>query len=399
MKSDRAWPLNALHELVNRPANQLPGLDGLRAMAVLFVVCDHWVYEWTVIAGQKEPWLAKLPNFYWGWTGVDLFFVLSGFLIGKQLWGELHRSGSIDVGQFVLRRGLRIWPLYYAFMALLWVIGSSRAPSWPDWVMLSNYFDGQYGRSWSLSTEEQFYLLMPTLLVVFSRVIRKQWLPYCVLGLLAAVVTSRAITFHVLEAQGLPSKQISSLMYSAFHLHCEPLLIGLLIAWTMLHRPAWLASAEVGKPAYRVIAVTGTIAFAGVALRMASREVFAYLALAMVYGSMLCVALTDRSILTAILRWRIWYFIARVSFGMYLNHLILREPTDTILALVQSMFGLNSTIAFLIGLLLTVIASSLTAAVTFVLIEQPGLALRDRWMSRKREQTGAPASRIAANHS
>ncbi len=160
----RAWPKSAIHDLLNRPAAQLPALDGLRAAAVLLVICDHWVYEWVTISHHFEPSIARLPMFYWGWTGVDLFFVLSGFLIGKQLWGELYRTGTIRVSAFVLRRGLRIWPLYYAMMLLFLALGSDKAPSWPDWAMLSNYFQARYGRSWSLSTEEQFYLLMPTLL-------------------------------------------------------------------------------------------------------------------------------------------------------------------------------------------------------------------------------------------
>ncbi len=380
----RPWPWSALHELTHRPPNQLPALDGLRAAAVLLVICDHWVYEWVTIAHFTEPAIARLPNFYWGWTGVDLFFVLSGFLIGKQLWGELYRTGDVAVGQFILRRGLRIWPLYYVCMIVLFLLQSSKAPSWPDWVMLSNYVQARYGRSWSLSTEEQFYLLMPTLLVVFRRFLPKRWWPLAVLFLLAGVAGARAGTFAALSSQGIDPKRISTLMYSAFHLHCEPLLIGLLIAWTSLRRPQWLAAPAHGTVATRVFGVAGALAMFGVALRTLNREVFAYLALGCVYGAALCVGLADRSPLTAVLRWRVWYLIARLSFGMYLNHLILREPTDTILTLVNSMLPRDSTAAFLAGLLLTVVGSMVMSAITFVLVEQPGLALRDRWLARRR---------------
>ncbi len=387
----RPWPASAIHELLNRPASQLPALDGLRAAAVLLVICDHWVYEWVTVAQHPQPAIALLPMFYWGWTGVDLFFVLSGFLIGKQLWSELYRTGSINVTSFVLRRGLRIWPLYYAMMLFFLAVGAEKAPSWPDWVMLSNYVQARYARSWSLSTEEQFYLLMPTLLLVFSRAVKPRWWPACIAGLLAAVAASRAFAFETLSARGLEPKTISTMMYSPFHLHCEPLLVGLLVAWVVLRRPIWLKTVSSGKVATSVIIGATALAGIGVALRVANREVFAYLALGAVYGAALCVGLADRSIITAVLRWKLWYYIARLSFGMYLNHLVLREPTDTILALVSAGFAPDSTIGFLAGLALTVLASAVTAAITFVLIEQPGLAWRDRWMARRRAAHAAVA--------
>jgi peptidoglycan/LPS O-acetylase OafA/YrhL len=378
------WPASAIHDLRHRPASQLPALDGLRAAAILLVICDHWVYEWVTVSQHTSPLLAQLPMFYWGWTGVDLFFVLSGFLIGKQLWGELYATGSISVGSFVLRRGLRIWPLYYVTMLLFAVLAGPKSPTWPDWVMLSNYFQAGYGRSWSLSTEEQFYLLMPVLLIAFSRVVKVKWWPLCVVGLLVAVAFSRALTHAELSSRGLEAKTISTMMYSPFHLHCEPLLVGMLVAWARQRRPEWLQRAAPGRMAVRAIVASLMIAVCGIALRTANREVFAYLALGSLYGAALCVALTDNSILTAALRWKPWYFIARVSFGMYLNHLVLGEPTGWILSLADAVFPRDSTIGFLAGLLLTVLASALTAAVTFILVEQPGLAWRDRWLARRR---------------
>ena len=187
-----------------------------------------------------------------------------------------------------------------------------------------------------------------------------------------------------LSTQSLSPERISVLMYSAFHLHCEPLLIGLMVAWISLRRPSWLAAPESPRVAARVLVCAGALAIAGVTLRAVNREVFAYLALGCVYGAALCVSLADRSPLTTVLRWPIWYPIARLSFGMYLNHLILREPTETIIALVNRTLGTGSPVAFVAGLLLTVAASALTAAITFVLVEQPGLAMRDRWLVRRK---------------
>lgn len=387
------WPRSSFHELLHRPANQLPALDGLRAFAVLLVICDHWVFEWVTIAHLPQPAITKLPNFYWGWTGVDLFFVLSGFLIGKQLWSELYRSGSVNVSQFVLRRGLRIWPLYYVCMLILLVLPSAHVPQWPDWVMYSNYIPTKYGRSWSLSTEEQFYLLIPTFLLLLSRFVPSRWWPVGVMTLLASVPLARALTLHALTAQGIAPLKISDMMYSPFHLHSEALMVGMLIAWVSLRRPAWLSPGEKpGAMATRVIGAAFGLVILGGALRTLNREVFAYFALACVYGASLAVALADRSVLTAVLRWKLWYPIARLSFGMYLNHLILREPTDTFLAFITGTFGKESTLGFLVGLVLTIAASAAMAAVTFVLVEQPGLAMRDRWLAGRKARLAAARS-------
>lgn len=390
-QSSARWPRSALNELTRAPKGHLPALDGLRALAVLLVICGHWVYEWVTVAHQAAPAIARWPVFHWGWTGVDLFFVLSGFLIGKQLWGELYRTGSIDFSRFFLRRGLRIWPLYYSWIILLALVGSKFAPSWPDWVMLSNYVDSSYNRGWSLSTEEQFYILMPSLLLLFRRFVPQRWWLACVLALLATVPLVRALTYESLIAQGLAPAQASARMYSPLHLHCEPLLSGLIVAWISIRRPDWLRPRGDGRPAARVMLAAFGVAATGIALRTLNREAFAYVALGFVYGSSLCVALADRSILTAALRWRGWYLIARLSFGMYLNHLILREPTDTIIKLVTQALPTSSVTAFLAGMVLTIAGSAGMAAVAFVMIEQPGLALRDRWMGHHRA-TIAPAA-------
>lgn len=374
------WPASAVAELTSRPTGQMPALDGLRAAAVLLVIGDHWVYEWVTVAKHTAFPLVHLPVFHWGWTGVDLFFVLSGFLIGRQLWSEVKRTGSIRVVRFVLRRGLRIWPLYYACMAIFAFANTPKAPVLPDFAMYSNYVQTAYARSWSLSTEEQFYVFVPLAILAFLRFFPVRRALIGIGVLLMFVALARYFTIQNLAAAGLTPKQISDATYSPFHLHSEPLLIGLSIAWVSVYRSAWLTPRSDTKPAITVLAIALLLAAAAVALRMYDREVFAYLALGGVYGAALIAALADRSWVTAVLRWSPLYVIARLSFGMYLNHLVLREPTETIMQVVNSVAG-DSPIAFLAGLVFTVICSAITAAITFVLVEQPGLALRDRWLS------------------
>jgi len=96
----------SIAELLPPPANQTPFLDGLRSIAVLLVISAHLSREF---AGAFGPnFYSRLPFVANGLVGVDLFFVLSGFFIGGQLWKELRGTESVKVGRFVIRRGFKI---------------------------------------------------------------------------------------------------------------------------------------------------------------------------------------------------------------------------------------------------------------------------------------------------
>jgi peptidoglycan/LPS O-acetylase OafA/YrhL len=139
-------------------------LDALRGMAILLVLGRHFDYFtiWRRI----------------GWTGVDLFFVLSGFLISGLLFQELKARSAINVKRFILRRGLKIWPSYYLLIgvtgAFSFVAARARgAPFAPHEILAAalfvRNFVGSDGlnllvHSWSLAVEEHFYLLFPLLL-------------------------------------------------------------------------------------------------------------------------------------------------------------------------------------------------------------------------------------------
>src|SRR4051812_10334891 len=146
-------------------------LDGLRAIAVLMVVSWHYIG----IPDGQDYWLWK--TFHVGRFGVDLFFVLSGYLISNILLK--HRESGSYFSSFYGRRALRIWPIYYLMCAASlggWLLGlsptlfdTSGVPGWTYLFGLQNFGiavarnNGVYwlGGTWSLAIEEQFYLLFP----------------------------------------------------------------------------------------------------------------------------------------------------------------------------------------------------------------------------------------------
>ena len=368
------------HELSHRPASQVPALDALRALAVFLVIGVHYsVGQWPA-AGGPDIRIAHNPIFYYGWTGVDLFFILSGFLIGKQLWRELDRTGTVRVPRFWLRRGFRIWPLYFAMLAYLtfWL---GRPAEWPDWLFLSNYFPTVYGRSWSLATEEQFYIAVPLLLLFTTRVLPRKAQVWSLVALIVAVQPVRYFQRQHLVALGASSEQLAELMVFPIHLHCEALLIGLLIANLSLTRPQlFRATGRWGTSPLGIwVAVIGSAL--GVALDVVNREVFALLALGLIFGSVTFLVLVDRSPLTSLMRARVFYPFSRLAYGMYLNHFwFAHGSTAWTVRHLSEPLG-SPTLVYIVGLIIGTAISAGVAMISFILIEHPFLMLREHWFA------------------
>ncbi len=369
-------------DLVNRPAGQEPALDALRAFAVLAVICAHYALpEWPRAAGAL-PRIGRTAPFLYGWTGVDLFFVLSGLLIGRQLWREVGRTGTVRIGHFLLRRGLRIWPLYFVALAYVAYTGETE---WSDWTFLSNYVLGKFSRSWSLATEEQFYIVVPILLVISARVLalRKQiWL---LLAMLLSVPIVRMLTRAHLGALGLDPQDLADKMQYPFHLHCEPLLIGLMLALLATTRPEWFETKAAGQLAWRALAVMLAMFAAGIVLDWYDKGTFAFLALGLIFGGATYFGMVDRSLITRPLHARVFYPISRLSYGMYLNHFVV-FPGSTAWV-VRHARGLPPTAVFIGGLVLATAISIGVAVITFLLIEHPFLQLRARLLASRQRLT------------
>jgi peptidoglycan/LPS O-acetylase OafA/YrhL len=180
--------------LLRRPDEHAQAVDGLRAIAVLVVLLSHLYFISQFYIPDAARQFARLPLWAaWpvqGYLGVDIFFVISGFLIGGMLFREFAARSSIDLGRFYMRRFLRLTPLYWLALALsalaasmegdaLLRVGDVQIPQnvdavWQNLLYINNFFDpdrqfAAMTHSWSLAVEEQFYLLFPVLLLLFFR--------------------------------------------------------------------------------------------------------------------------------------------------------------------------------------------------------------------------------------
>ena len=147
---------------MNSPTTRIHGLDTLRALAVSLVVLHHYTL-----------FVSDAPTFGWvgemGWAGVDLFFALSGYLIGNQIFKALGQPEGLSMPRFYARRLLRTLPNFYVVLALyaLWPAWRGTTPMLPLWHYLSftqniHLEPGTaFSHAWSLCIEEQFYMLLP----------------------------------------------------------------------------------------------------------------------------------------------------------------------------------------------------------------------------------------------
>jgi peptidoglycan/LPS O-acetylase OafA/YrhL len=375
----------SLTELKHPPAGQIPFLDGLRSIAILLVVSGHFSSDFATIYGSTS--YSRLPFVANGWIGVDLFFVLSGFFIGGQLWKEQSRRGTVDVGRFMIRRGLRIWPLYYFFfvvvLSVYLVLGTApKSYGWSDLVFLTNYVNhGIVMGSWSLCTEEQFYIATPLAIYLLARNIRavercRPWL----WGLLCSVSLLRAaIWIHATGHFFHHDPKLFSPIYYRSITHCDGLIMGLIIAnlWETRTQPRW----KLANPWLLVMLATVSL----VALHLLQKEIFDFTALALFFGSFVWLGVQRKvRVFDSIL----FYWISRLSFGMYLNH---EYIAPWVVGRVLPHFGLSRShlAANIAGVAILVIISAAIALMTFCLVEHPFLQLRKIVLGRPtRTQAG-----------
>ncbi|HYR08570.1 MAG TPA: acyltransferase [Longimicrobium sp.] len=301
----------------------VPALDGLRGCAILGVLLLHLTSALGTPAGAPARLVKQV--FGIGWTGVDLFFVLSGFLITGILADA--RDTPHRFRTFYMRRALRILPLYYAFVLLLFVVPplvgahaytTGVADQLPYWLYLQNFrpLPNQAldfaGHLWSLAIEEQFYLVWPLVVFTLSRTNALRVCAACLLGALAYRVGS------VLAGADLHH------VYFQTPARLDGLALGGAIA---LISRAGGGPGRLRRMATPVLAVSAAV-LAGAALHPSGFDPggaymvsVGYTALAFFFGAVLVLALdAGPARLPRLLSSHVLRFFGRYSYGLYVVH-------------------------------------------------------------------------------
>lgn len=306
-------------------SRHIPALDGLRAVAILLVLAHHirFILEPSYPMERFTLWFLD-----GGWCGVELFFVLSGFLITGILLDSKDSSGFFK--NFYARRALRIFPLYYGYIAVVfigfaawWSLHFHINP-WkgvnPLWYLLyienfkpHHMFNDLFlGHLWSLAIEEQFYLVWPLVVLVLSR----SSLGFTCVSMMAAALMSRLfLAGHTVQ----DSFHLNTLTLASTDSLCAGALIALVIRNDSLNRRAkrWITFAAVsGALAFLLLAhFAGTLFLYSVPI-----NTWGLTCLTLFFAGLVYWIVLGAPLLNALLSFRPLRAIGRVSYGMYVLH-------------------------------------------------------------------------------
>jgi peptidoglycan/LPS O-acetylase OafA/YrhL len=354
---------------------RLPGLDTLRAIAIAWVMLFH---SWTV--GGLGRSFSGLQNT--GWMGVDLFFVLSGYLIGGQLLRPLRDGMPLDFKAFYLRRGFRILPAYAVVLALYFLLpGFNREGDLSPWweyltytVNLLIHYDVQPGFShvWSLCVEEHFYLLFPLAAWLLVRCRSRAAVFAVVAGILVGGMILRGILWHHMQDRYL------EVIYYPTYNRLDGLLAGVLLATIELYRPdiwRWC-----NRHANTILLPAGLAILALSMLLFEDRlgllaTVAGYPLLAVAMGLLVAASASNTSLAARVclpgMQW-----IAMISYSLYLTH---KAVFKWVQSWLPGWFQDERMLTFAIY----AVAAVAAGAMLHYAVERPFLALRDRVMRAK----------------
>jgi peptidoglycan/LPS O-acetylase OafA/YrhL len=375
------------------------GLDTLRALAIVLVFTNH--YMLFVSGGPTFGWFGEI-----GWTGVDLFFALSGYLIGNQILGGIRRQQGpggerFSLARFYTRRLLRTLPNFYVVLALyaLWPYFRGNLVLPPLWKFLTFTQNialvpgTAFSHAWSLCVEEQFYFLLPAVALAIAACRRSLLLAWLtVAGTLLAGMAIRGYlwTHHVgPEEQG--GFNYYTLIYYSSLCRFDELVAGVALALLKNHHAGiWARITSFGNwtlaAGAALLALTWTLFLEdhyGYAM-----TVVGYPMLGLSFTLLLVAALSPGSLLQR-LRVPGAASIALWSYAIYLTHktlcVLLRAPLQ------EAGWGPDSWQA----IVLMSAASILAGWLLHLLVETPFMKLRDRFVPGNFSRPAAPAGAVA----
>jgi peptidoglycan/LPS O-acetylase OafA/YrhL len=304
------------------------GLDHLRALAISLV----FLYHYRIFS--HPAWMDN-SFIRFGWCGVDLFFVLSGFLISNQLMAAWQKNKHIPFRTFYIKRIFRIFPPYF-FVLLIYIFipafheRETLAPLWKMFSFLQNYGQdirryGTFSHAWSLCVEEQFYLLLPLilLLVLSSRMKKKAgWL---IPGIFLFTILCRWLSWEILLKPGIESEDFGmkwyKWIYYPTYTRLDGLMVGVGLATLYRFRESWLTPL---KRYANQLTVVGCILFVPSLFLCMNQQtaiatIFGFGLIAIAFGFFVLSALLPGSLLFRT-RSAITKNLATLSYSLYLSH-------------------------------------------------------------------------------
>lgn len=317
-----------LKKIMKENSERLYGLDHLRTVAIILVLLYHY-------RAFKHPgWIDSIGRF--GWTGVDLFFVLSGFLISSQLFKENECNRKISLKTFYIKRFFRIFPAYFFTVFLYFTFPFFRerealSPIWKFVTFTQNYgldviSRGTFSHAWSLCIEEQFYLILPLLLLILIPTRLFRYFVVFIIAVIGFSMTARVIAWNeFIIGTDTASPDFWKLWYMKIyyptHTRLDGLGIGVLTGYLMQYSSGFKKTVEAnGNRLFFLGIVLLGISF-WVCNEQASKtaSIFGFTLVAVSFGFILMAAVSPSSFLYRTKSY-ITAQLAALSYAVYLSH-------------------------------------------------------------------------------
>jgi peptidoglycan/LPS O-acetylase OafA/YrhL len=328
-----------------------------------------------------------------GWIGVDLFFVLSGFLISGLLFAEYKKTGSINWGRFFIRRGFKIYPAFYAMIIVtfVWQVVKHQEIRWgaflPEVLFYQSYqTDRVWIHTWSLAVEEHFYIFLPLLLLLIMRIQRGRNSPdpFRIIPAVCAILAALCLLQRFYLVHTLPPVfgWWRSVMFPT-HLRIDSLFFGVFLGYLHHFHEPWLRAVMTnGWSRFLLLLVSGILVSTCGFFSMDSHFMlsFGLTALYLGFGGILILALyTDSDQGLKFPSWlkkfqigNLAAYVGKYSYSIYLWHLMIPLHLRGFLQLFRREPG--ETAFFWSYVLLSLVAGIALSR----FIEYPTLRVRDR---------------------
>ena len=377
---------------VERRSSRLyyPQLDGLRFFAYLFVLLSHYPDPASYFSGTPGIALILTKLHEFGWAGVDLFLVLSSFLIFSLLIEERERSGKVAIRAFYIRRALRIWPLYFPFLVFAFLALPFLLPFYPHQASYGTTVTQQllpfltftgnfsyalfypsvsplFGHLWTVCLEEQFYIWPPLLVFFFAPRLNLRVVALAT-GLLALAVLWR--WYVVATGIVYPMVWVNPLS------RLDPFVLGGLAALLVHQHPHWFRPRPVVGWLLAAAALIMIVLVAYFPNINASEHVVWQLLLVDLAATCLVLATFPLQGLTTALSSRPLPFLGKISYGLYVFH---TASVGLIIYLnLHRQFGATP-LSYLVGLAAALAVNIAVATASYRLYEAPILKLKRRF--------------------
>ena len=369
---------------------KLAGPDHLRALAIILVFLFHYSLF------SHPAWVDAVGSF--GWTGVDLFFVLSGYLIAGQLFKQVADRQTIELGTFFIKRFFRIIPAYAVVLMIYFCIPAFRErealpPLWKFLSFTQNFgldlrHQGTFSHAWSLCIEEQFYLLLPFIILCLASLKLGKRSAYVIgvlflLGFILRLMTWNQLLSPLAGTDGFGLAWYKWMYYPSYN-RLDGLLVGVSLAGIWRFYPSLKASIiQYGNLLLLIgLAILGMAWYLCLDPRSFGASVFGFPLIAIGYGCILAAALSPAC----------WLYrfhskassaTAALSYAIYLSHKGLIHITQEQAA--RMGIGQDSNLVFL----LCVISTLSGAIILRYAVEKPFLVIRNKLLKKESSEQQA----------